>query len=72
MLDSAVYISLMLLEVTLYERIIYAQDERKTKEEAEKMLSQENVDDSDWSGLMSGKCALALKYLDKIGALEEL
>ena len=67
MLDSAIHISFMLLEVTLYERIIEGQDERKTNEEVEKMLNQKNVDDSIWNGLISDE--RALKYLGKIGEL---
>ena len=42
MLDSAIHISLMLLEITLYERIIKGQGERKMKEEAEVVLYNKN------------------------------
>ena len=42
MLDLAIHISFMLLEITLYERIIKGQDERKTKEEAEVVLYHKN------------------------------
>ena len=38
MLDFAIHISFMLLEITLYERILKGQDERKTKEEVEVLL----------------------------------
>jgi len=38
MLDCAIHISLMLLEITLYERILKGQDDMKMKEEAEVLL----------------------------------
>jgi len=65
MLDNAIRISFMILELTLYERIIYGQDRLATKEEAERVYKR-----NDWTGIIKDKTVL--KYLGMIGVLTDL
>lgn len=64
MLDCAIHISLMLLELHLYERIIEGRDLPITHREADE------VDDAKWSKFVQNKTIT--KYLSKIGDLEIL
>ena len=54
MLDFAIHISFMFLEISLYERIIKGQDERKTKEEAEVLLYGRSLEEQEniWRGII--------------------
>ena len=65
MLDNAIRIAFMILELSLYERIIQGQDRLATKEEAEKVYKH-----NDWSGIIVDKTVL--KYLGMIGVLTDL
>ena len=72
MLDFAIHISFMFLEISLYERIIKGQDERKTKEEAEVLLYGQSLEEQEniWRGIILDEWAL--KYLGKMKELKDL
>ncbi len=72
MLDFAIHISFMFLEISLYERIIKGQDERKTKEEAEVLLYGQSLEEQEniWRGIILDEWAL--KYLGKMKELKYL
>lgn len=65
MLDAAIYISFMILEMTLYLRIIEGKDIQPiTKKEAH------DIENSKWDKFTQN--ATILKYLGSINALENL
>ena len=72
MLDFAIHISFMFLEISLYERIIKGQDERKTKEETEVLLYGRSLEEQEniWRGIILDEWAL--KYLGKMKELKDL